>query len=63
MYKITAEEDGQTTWTRQYQDCVSAVHDFDRFKDCGEARFERVITLTEPSGQQVVKIFTAYAPV
>ena len=63
MYKITAEEDGQVTWVQKYPDCVSAVHDFDKFKDSGMAKYDRTITLTEPSGQQIVKIFTAYAPV
>lgn len=63
MYQITAEEDGQMTWTQSYQDCVSAVHAFDRFRDSGVAKYERIITLVEPSGQKIVKIFTAYAPV
>ena len=63
MYQITAEDDGQVTWTQGYQDCVSAVHAFDRFKDSGMAKYERTITLVEPSGQKIVKIFTAYAPV
>ena len=63
MYQITAEEDGQVTWTKSYQDCVSAVHAFDRFRDSGMAKYERIITLVEPSGQKIVKIFTAYAPV
>lgn len=63
MYKIEAEEDGVITWTGRYADCVSAVHVFDRFQDSGAARYERTITLTEPNGQKVVKIFTAYAPV
>ena len=63
MYKIEAEEDGQLTWTQIYQDCVSAVHDFDKFRDSGTAKYDRTITLTDPRGQKVVKIFTAYLPV
>lgn len=63
MYQITAEEDGEITWTSSYPDCVSAVHAFDRFKDSGVAKYERIITLAEPNGQKIVKIFTAYAPV
>jgi hypothetical protein len=63
MYKITAEEDGQITWTQSYQDCVSAVHAFDQFKDYGVAKYERIITLIEPSGQRIVKTFTTYYPV
>ena len=63
MYQITAEEDGQVTWTESYADCVSAVHAFDRFKDLGTAKYDRTITLTEPNGQKVVKVFTAYLPV
>ena len=63
MYKITAEEDGKITWTREYADCVTAVHDFDKFIDSGYARYDRTITLTEPSGQKIVKVFTAYSVV
>lgn len=63
MYQITAEEDGQVTWTQSYADCVSAVHAFDRFIDSGTARYDRTITLVEPNGQKIVKVFTAYLPV
>jgi hypothetical protein len=63
MYKIEAEEDGQITWTQSYADCVSAVHAFDRFKDLGTAKYDRTITLIEPNGQKIVKVFTAYLPV
>jgi hypothetical protein len=63
MYQITAEEDGQTIWTQSYADCVSAVHAFDRFADSGTAKYDRTITLVEPNGQKIVKVFTAYLPV
>ena len=63
MYQITAEEDGQTIWTQSYVDCVSAVHAFDRFADSGTAKYDRTITLVEPNGQKIVKVFTAYLPV
>jgi hypothetical protein len=63
MYKITAEEDGVITWTQSFSDCLSAVHTFDRFKDSGGAKYDRTVTLIEPNGQQIVKVFTAYLPV
>ncbi len=63
MYQITAEEDGHITWTQSYSDCVSAVHAFDLFKDSGSAKYDRTITLVEPNGQKIVKVFTAYLPV
>lgn len=63
MYKITAEEDGVITWTQSFPDCVSAVHTFDRFKDSGTAKYDRTITLVEPNGRQLVKVFTAYSVV
>jgi flagellum-specific peptidoglycan hydrolase FlgJ len=62
MYRITVEEDGgKITFTREYESCVEAVHDYDKFVDAGTAKYERYISLTDPRGYRYFKVFTTYS--
>lgn len=56
-YTIIAITDGKETWKKSYNNCVDAVHEFDKFKDHGTCVFDYTITLVEPDGKLNTKTF------
>ena len=61
MYEIVETLDGKSGWGKIYEDCLEAVRDYDKFEDSGNARFERIITLTDiNSGKIYTKRYICY---
>lgn len=56
-YMIQVIEDGSVTWIKRYDNAVSAVTDYNKFKDHGFARMWREIVLLEPNGKAHGKTF------
>lgn len=54
---IQVVEDGAVSFSRKYDNAVEAVHAWDRFVDCGYAKWQREIVLVEPSGKAHGKSF------
>ena len=48
---ITVHNDGDYFSSFRYVDALSAVNDFNKFNDVGEAREYRTVNLLEPSGK------------
>ena len=57
MYKLTIAYDGEQVATYQYSDVFSAVHNFDKCKDFGDAEEYATYNLSEPSGKMHTKTF------
>ena len=57
MYKLTISYDGEQVAVYQYSDMLSAVHNFDKCKDFGDAKGYATYNLSEPSGKMHTKTF------
>ena len=57
IFMVQVVEDGSVTFSRKYRSALEAVHDYDRFRDYGTARYSREIVLVEPSGMAHSKVF------
>jgi hypothetical protein len=60
-YHIVVVTDGQETWKKDYDNCLMAVHDFDKFVDVGCSGFGQLIYLVEPDGKTHQKYFSRKA--
>lgn len=50
-YVITVHNDGNYFSSFRYLDALSAVNDFNKFNDIGDAKEYRTVNLLEPSGK------------
>jgi hypothetical protein len=50
-YVITVHNDGDYFSSFRYPDALSAVNDFNKFTDAGDAKEYRTVNLLEPSGK------------
>jgi hypothetical protein len=57
-YHIVVVTDGQETWKKDYNNCLQAVHDYDKFVDVGCSGFGQLIYLIEPDGTSHQKYFS-----
>ncbi len=57
-YHIVVIADGRETFKKDYDNCLEAVHDFDKFVDVGCSGFGQLIYLIEPDGNTHKKYFS-----
>jgi len=57
-YQIKEIIDGKEAWHGEYNNCIEAVLNFNKFTDASLAQFGRLIYLIEPSGKTHAKYFT-----
>ena len=57
MYKLTISYDGEQIAAYQYSDIFSAVHNFEKCSDYGDAKEYAIYNLSEPSGKMHTKTF------
>jgi hypothetical protein len=57
MYKLTVMYDGEKISTWNFSDALSAVHEFDKCSDYGDAKEYATYNLSEPSGKMHTKNF------
>ena len=57
MYKLTIAHDGEMVSTFQFADALTAVHEFDKCSDFGDAKEYATYNLSEPSGKMHTKNF------
>lgn len=57
-YHIVVVTDGRETFKKEYDNCLKAVHDFDKFVDVGCSGFGQLIYLVEPDGKTHQKYFS-----
>lgn len=50
-YVITVHNDGNYFSSYRYPDALTAVNDFNKFKDVGDAKEYRTVNLLEPNGK------------
>jgi hypothetical protein len=56
-YVITVHNDGDYFSSFRYPDALSAVSDFNKFEDAGEAKEYRTVNLLEPNGKMHTRNF------
>lgn len=49
-YKITVLDDGEVTWVKTYPTALDAAMDYVKFVDHGDAKYERIVRLTNSDG-------------
>jgi hypothetical protein len=57
-YHIVVITDGKETFKKDYDNCLQAVHDYDKFVDVGCSGFGQLIYLVEPDGTSHQKYFS-----
>ena len=57
MYKLTVAYDGEKVASWEFSDALSAVHEFDKCSDYGDAKEYATYNLSEPSGKMHTKNF------
>jgi hypothetical protein len=57
MYKLTIAHDGEIVSAFQFADALTAVHEFDKCSDFGDAKEYATYNLSEPSGKMHTKNF------
>lgn len=57
MYKLTVSYDGEKVSTWDFSDALTAVHEFDKCVDFGNAKEYATYNLSEPSGKMHTKNF------
>ena len=57
MYRLTISYDGERISTWDFSDAISAVHEFDKCSDFGDAINYATYNLSEPSGKMHTKNF------
>lgn len=57
MYKLTISYDGEQVAVYQYSDALSAVFNFEKCSDFGDAKEYATYNLSEPSGKMHTKNF------
>jgi hypothetical protein len=56
-FVITVHNDGDYTSSFRYPDALTAVTDFNKFNDVGDAESYRTVNLLEPSGKMHTRNF------
>jgi len=57
LHSIEVKNDGEVVWMAFYDNALEACENYVRFKDHGDAKNERVITLKDPDGSKITKTF------
>jgi hypothetical protein len=57
MYQLTIFYDGKIISNHNFSDAISAVHEFDKCSDYGDAKEYATYNLSEPNGKMHTKNF------
>ena len=57
MYKLTVAYDGEKVASWDFADALTAVHEFDKCSDFGDAKEYATYNLSDPTGKMYTKTF------